>query len=58
MGLLASSLYLGSSLLWSAHAEPLVHGVSLFGIVGYAAAVLMTGRLLRQITSSERPPQR
>jgi ubiquinone biosynthesis protein len=58
MGLLASSLYLGSSLLWSAHAAPLIHGVSLFGMVGYAAAVVMTGRLLRQITSSERRPQR
>jgi len=58
MGLLASSLYLGSSLLWSAHAQPMVGGVSLFGMVGYATAALLTGRLLRQIISSERPPQR
>ena len=36
LGLLTSSLLLGSSLLWSLHAEPLVKGVSLFGAIGYA----------------------
>ena len=55
LGVLASSLYLGSSVLWSAHAAPLVHGVSLFGAAGYGVALLMTGGLLRQITRSERP---
>jgi ubiquinone biosynthesis protein len=53
MGVLASSLYLGSSLLWSAHAQPLVDGVSLFGAAGYTIAVVMTAGLLRQIKRSE-----
>ena len=57
LGLLTSSLYLGSSLLWSVHAQPLVDGVSLFGAGGYVAAVLMTARLLRQIRWSEQPPR-
>jgi ubiquinone biosynthesis protein len=55
VGLLTSSLLLGSSLLWSMHAPPLVSGVSLFGAVGYALAVSMAIRLLRTIRRSERP---
>ena len=58
LGLLTSSLYLGSSLLWSAHAQPIVHGVSLFGAAGYTIAMFMTVRLLRQIRWSEQPPER
>jgi ubiquinone biosynthesis protein len=58
LGLLSSSLYLGSSLLWSAHAQPIVHGVSLFGAAGYAISLFMTVRLLRQIRWSEQPPER
>ena len=58
LGLLTSSLYLGSSLLWSAHAQPIVHGVSVFGAAGYAIALFMTVRLLRQIRWSEQPPER
>ncbi len=57
LGILASSLYLGSSLLWAAHAQPIVDGVSLFGALGYAIAVVMTIRLLRQIKWSERPAE-
>jgi ubiquinone biosynthesis protein len=57
LGILASSLYLGSSLLWAAHAQPLVGGVSLFGAIGYAIAVMMTVRLLRQIKGSEQAPE-
>jgi ubiquinone biosynthesis protein len=57
LGILASSLYLGSSLLWAAHAQPLWNGVSLFGAIGYAVAVMMTVRLLRQIKWSEQPQQ-
>jgi ubiquinone biosynthesis protein len=57
IGLLTSSLLLGSSLLWSMHAEPLVRGVSLFGAIGYALALVMAVRLLRAIRRSERPPE-
>ncbi len=55
LGLLTSSLLLGSSLLWSMHAEPLVKGVSLFGAVGYALAFVMGATLLGRIRRSERP---
>jgi ubiquinone biosynthesis protein len=53
-GLLTASLLLGSSLLWSLHAEPLVDGVSLFGAIGYGAACVMGLSLLRDIRRSER----
>jgi ubiquinone biosynthesis protein len=53
LGLLTSSLLLGSSLLWSLQAEPVVGGVSLFGAIGYAAACLMGMRLFRDISLSE-----
>jgi len=53
LGLLTSSLLLGSSLLWSMHAEPIVRGVSLFGAIGYAGACIMGGSLLRNIKHSE-----
>jgi ubiquinone biosynthesis protein len=56
LGLLTSSLLLGSSLLWSLHAEPVVGGVSLFGAIGYAAAFIMGVTLLRDIRYSEHPP--
>jgi ubiquinone biosynthesis protein len=53
-GLLTASLLLGSSLLWSLHAEPLVDGVSLFGAIGYGEACVMGFSLLRDIRRSER----
>jgi ubiquinone biosynthesis protein len=56
LGLLTSSLLLGSSLLWSLHAEPVVRGVSLFGALGYAGACLMGLRLLRDIRDSQHSP--
>ena len=55
LGLLASSLLLGSSMLWSLQAQPLVRGVSLFGAIGYAAAFWLAWKLLRAIRRSERP---
>ncbi len=55
MGLLTSSLFLGSSLLWSMHAAPLVWDVSLFGAVGYALAFVMAVSLLRTVRRTERP---
>ena len=57
LGLLTSSLLLGSSLLWSMRAEPLVRGVSLIGAIGYALAFVMGLRLLRAIRRSEGPPE-
>jgi ubiquinone biosynthesis protein len=56
LGLLTSSLLLGSSLLWSFHAEPLVVGVSLFGAIGYTAACIMGLSLFRDIRYSQHPP--
>jgi len=56
LGLLTSAVFLGSSLLWSTRAEPVVRGVSLFGAVGYALAFVMGVRLLRTIRRSEQPP--
>jgi ubiquinone biosynthesis protein len=53
LGLLTSSLLLGSSLLWSMRAEPLVRGVSLFGAIGYGLAFVMGLGLLRAIRRSE-----
>jgi ubiquinone biosynthesis protein len=57
LGLLTSSLLLGSSLLWSMNAMPLIRGVSLPGVVGYAVAVLMGLRLFGAIRRSERAPE-
>jgi ubiquinone biosynthesis protein len=57
LGLLTSSLLLGSSLLWSLHAEPVVGGVSLFGAIGYAAACIMGLGLFRDIRYSQHPPE-
>jgi ubiquinone biosynthesis protein len=56
LGLLTSSLLLGSSLLWSLQAEPVVKGVSLIGAIGYAAACIMGVTLFRNIRASGRPP--
>jgi ubiquinone biosynthesis protein len=57
LGLLTSSLLLGSSLLWSLHAEPVLRGVSLFGAIGYAAACIMGLGLFRDIRYSQHPPE-
>jgi ubiquinone biosynthesis protein len=57
LGLLSASLLLGSSLLWSMHAEPLVGGISVFGAVGYLLAFVMGVGLLRTVRDSERPPR-
>ena len=57
VGLLTASLLLGSSLLWSMHAEPIVGGVSLFGAIGYAVACMMGLGLFRSIRYSQHPPE-
>ena len=53
LGLVTSSLFLGSSLLWSMNAPPLIRGVSLFGAIGYALALAIGFRLFRTIRRSE-----
>jgi ubiquinone biosynthesis protein len=57
LGLLTSSLLLGSALLWSLDAEPVVGGVSLFGAIGCAVACLMAATLFGDIRHSGRPPE-
>ncbi len=52
-GLVMSSLFLGSSLLWSMKAPPLIKGVPLFGVIGYALALLIGLRLFRNVRRSE-----
>ena len=52
-GLVASSLFLGSSLLWSMKAPPLIKGVSLFGVIGYVLALLIGLKLFRTIRRAE-----
>ncbi|HTO63460.1 MAG TPA: AarF/UbiB family protein, partial [Bradyrhizobium sp.] len=52
-GLVASSLFLGSSLLWSTKAPPLIKGVSLFGVIGYLLALIIGLKLFRTVRRSE-----
>ena len=52
-GLVSSSLFLGSSLLWSMKAPPLIKGVSLFGVIGYGLALIIGLKLLHTIRRSE-----
>jgi ubiquinone biosynthesis protein len=46
MGLLTAALCLGSAALWSAGAAPLLFGVSVPGVLGYAVALYMGMRLV------------
>lgn len=57
LGLLISSLVLGSSVLWSTQAQPLVGGVSLLGAIGYTFACILGLRLFRTMRRSERAPK-
>jgi ubiquinone biosynthesis protein len=52
LGLLASSLFLGSSLLWSMKAPPLIGGVSLLGAAGYALSLFLGLKIFRDIRKS------
>jgi ubiquinone biosynthesis protein len=49
LGIMTSSMILGSSLLWSMKAPPLLLGVSVFGAGGYLVALYLSWRLLRAI---------
>ena len=53
LGLLTASVFLGSSLLWSARAAPVAGDVSLVGAAGYLIALVMGVGLLRAIWRSE-----
>ena len=46
VGILTAALFLGSSLLWSRQAPPLIWGISVFGVGGYMASVWLGFRLL------------
>jgi ubiquinone biosynthesis protein len=52
LGILTASLFLGSSLLWSMKAPPLLGGVSVFGAAGHLLAVFLGWRLFRAIRKS------
>jgi ubiquinone biosynthesis protein len=52
LGILTASLFLGSSLLWSMKAPPLLAGVSVFGAAGYLVALYLGWRLFRAIRKS------
>jgi len=52
LGIIIASLILGSSLLWSLKAPPLLNGVSIFGAVGYLAAMFFGWLLYRAIEKS------
>lgn len=51
-GILTASLFLGSALLWSRGAPPVVGGVSIVGAAGVSLSVVLGLRLLRSIARS------
>ncbi|HXP62449.1 MAG TPA: AarF/UbiB family protein [Dongiaceae bacterium] len=52
LGVVTAALFLGSSLLWSMKAPPMLAGVSVFGGAGYLLAAYLGWRLLRAIKKS------
>jgi len=52
LGVMTSALFVGSSLLWSMKAPPVLLGVSIFGAAGYLFAAYLGWRLLRAIKKS------
>jgi ubiquinone biosynthesis protein len=54
LGLMASALFVGSSLLWSRGTPPTLYGVSVFGSLGALASVILGFRLLWAIHKSGR----
>ncbi len=54
LGIVASSTFLGSSLLWSLKAPPLIYDISLFGAAGYAVATFLAWELYRAIKKSQK----
>jgi ubiquinone biosynthesis protein len=52
LGVMTAALFVGSSLLWSMKAPPVLAGVSIFGAAGYLFAAYLGWRLLRAIKKS------
>lgn len=52
LGILTASLFLGSSLLWSMKAPPVLGGVSVFGAAGYMLSLYLGWKLLRAVRHS------
>jgi ubiquinone biosynthesis protein len=52
LGVMTSALIVGSSLLWSMKAPPVLAGVSVFGGAGYLVSLYLGWRLLRAIKKS------
>jgi ubiquinone biosynthesis protein len=52
LGVMTAALFVGSSLLWSMKAAPVIAGVSVFGAAGYLMAAYFGWRLLRAIKKS------
>ncbi len=52
LGVMTAALYVGSALLWSMKAPPMIKDVSVFGAAGYLLAVYFSWRLLRAIKKS------
>ena len=52
LGVMTSALFVGSSMLWSTKAAPVLGGVSVFGALGYAVSMALGWRLLRAIKKS------
>lgn len=57
-GLMVSSLFVGSAMLWAFKAEPLVYGVSGFGLLGCVVSALLGYRLFRAIQHSGKLEER
>jgi ubiquinone biosynthesis protein len=52
LGVMTAALFVGSCLLWSMKAPPIIDGVSVFGGVGYLIAAYFGWHLLRAIKKS------
>jgi len=52
LGMMSAALFLGSSLLWSMKAPPLVGGVSVFRVLGCLISAYLGWRLLRAVKNS------
>jgi len=53
-GILASALFVGSALILSRSVPPMIGGVSLLGVVGCLASLVLAARLLHAIRKSEK----
>jgi ubiquinone biosynthesis protein len=54
MGLLSSSVFLGSALLWSFQVPPLINGYSFVGIAGILVSAFLGYRLVKDINKTNK----